>query len=175
MQESPWPERDGELEVFWAEGHSTQEIARRMHITKNSVVGRAHRLHLPPRPSPIIRSGLPSVRRQPARVTGPPLPVLASMAGGAPIARAVAAPVAAVPAPRAAALPLLRHEPVARRDGEPPCCWPIGDPRDKEDFRFCIAAALPGRPYCAGHCAIAFVTVRDRREDEVGFVPGAPR
>ena len=51
---SPWtPERDGELLGLWDEGHSTSEIGRRMGITKNAVIGRAHRLMLPARPSPI--------------------------------------------------------------------------------------------------------------------------
>ena len=43
------------LRRLWAEGHSTAEIGRRMGITKNAVVGKAHRLMLAPRPSPIRR------------------------------------------------------------------------------------------------------------------------
>ena len=51
---TPWtPERDDELLGLWDEGHSTSEIGRRMGITKNAVIGRAHRLRLPARPSPI--------------------------------------------------------------------------------------------------------------------------
>lgn len=42
------------LEELWAAGHSTPEIGRRMGISKNAVVGKAHRLGLPPHPSPII-------------------------------------------------------------------------------------------------------------------------
>ena len=45
------------LRSLWQEGLSTAEIGRRMSITKNAVVGKAHRLTLPPRPSP-IRKGL---------------------------------------------------------------------------------------------------------------------
>jgi hypothetical protein len=36
-----------QLRALWAEGHSTAEIGRRMGISKNAVVGKAHRLHLP--------------------------------------------------------------------------------------------------------------------------------
>ncbi|MCQ4161483.1 GcrA family cell cycle regulator, partial [Roseomonas sp. GC11] len=43
------------LRALWAEGHSTAEIGRRMGISKNAVVGKAHRLNLPARPSPIRR------------------------------------------------------------------------------------------------------------------------
>ncbi|QCE34421.1 GcrA cell cycle regulator [Acetobacteraceae bacterium] len=41
------------LRELWAEGHSTAEIGRRLGTTKNAVVGKAHRLKLPTRPSPI--------------------------------------------------------------------------------------------------------------------------
>jgi GcrA cell cycle regulator len=43
----------GQLAQLWKEGHSTAEIGRRLGITKNAVVGKAHRLSLEPRPSPV--------------------------------------------------------------------------------------------------------------------------
>lgn len=43
------------LRQFWAAGHSTAEIGRRLGVSKNAVVGKAHRLDLPARPSPIRR------------------------------------------------------------------------------------------------------------------------
>lgn len=48
-----------QLKELWGEGLSTAEIGRRLSITKNAVVGKAHRLGLPPRPSPIRRDGKP--------------------------------------------------------------------------------------------------------------------
>jgi GcrA cell cycle regulator len=42
-----------QLEAHWKAGFSTAEIGRKLGISKNAVVGKAHRLHLPPRPSPI--------------------------------------------------------------------------------------------------------------------------
>lgn len=41
------------LQKLWGEGHSTREIGVRMSISKNAVVGAAHRMGLPSRPSPI--------------------------------------------------------------------------------------------------------------------------
>lgn len=38
---------------LWDEGHSTSEIGRRMNVTKNVIVGVAHRNDFPPRPSPL--------------------------------------------------------------------------------------------------------------------------
>ena len=53
-----WTEESiSRLRSLWQDGLSTAEIGRRMQITKNAVVGKAHRLTLPPRPSP-IRKGL---------------------------------------------------------------------------------------------------------------------
>jgi GcrA cell cycle regulator len=58
------------LRKLWEEGVPTAEIGRRLGTTKNAVVGKAHRLNLPDRPSP-IRGGAKSERtRKPA--TPPP-------------------------------------------------------------------------------------------------------
>ncbi|HZF75163.1 MAG TPA: GcrA family cell cycle regulator [Acetobacteraceae bacterium] len=138
------------LRGLWAEGHSTAEIGRRMGISKNAVVGKAHRLNLPARPSPI--------RREPAE-------------GQARMPRSAAARPAARPAvPRPSPVPVMvaAAPTVVRRF--PPlsaaraCCWPIGEPGTKE-FRFCSAEATSGKPYCAQHASVAYVKTRDRRED----------
>ena len=44
-----------DLVHLWGAGSSTAEIGRRLGISKNAVVGKAHRLGLPQRPSPIKR------------------------------------------------------------------------------------------------------------------------
>ncbi len=41
------------------------------------------------------------------------------------------------------------------------CSWPVGDPGDAS-FHFCGEPAVAGKPYCARHCAIAYVKIRDR-------------
>ncbi len=52
-----WTEESiSRLRSLWQDGLSTAEIGRRMQITKNAVVGKAHRLTLPPRPSPIRKA-----------------------------------------------------------------------------------------------------------------------
>ncbi|MSP04658.1 MAG: GcrA cell cycle regulator [Acetobacteraceae bacterium] len=154
----------GRLRALWAEGHSTAEIGRRLGVTKNAVVGKAHRLDLPARPSPIRRDGNGGVPRQPAprRVAGPTLPPLSSTTlptvETAPPPRPVAARPTALPAvPRMRAMP----RPFARAVA---CCWPIGDP-GTAGFRFCDAQAMTGKPYCGDHAQLAYVKVRDRRED----------
>lgn len=66
------------LRTLWAKGHSTAEIGRRMGLSKNAIVGKAHRLNLPSRPSPITR-GDPKPRKIPARRRKPSLPPLQVM------------------------------------------------------------------------------------------------
>ena len=161
------------LRQLWQEGHSTAEIGRRMGITKNAVVGKAHRLVLSPRPSPIRRdtaAGHVARRSAPRRSTGPTLPALSSpnaeppASGPAPGAPALAASHA--PAPPPPRVPVqLRAVPKPRAEARvTTCCWPIGDP-GTASFRFCDDGAISGKPYCAQHAALAYVKVRDRRED----------
>ena len=151
------------LRGFWDEGHSTAEIGRRLGVTKNAVVGKAHRLNLVARPSPIRR---PTVEEKAARAAPPPRRVSGPTLIEAP-APAPAAPVSAPrPTPPARAVPVLRAVPPAPRPAArvSSCCWPIGEP-GTPSFRFCSDPALATKPYCAQHAAIAYVKVRDRRED----------
>jgi len=174
-----WTEETIErLRALWAEGLSTAEIGRRMGISKNAVVGKAHRLNLPPRPSPIRRDGPGSLARAPVprRVVGSTLPPLAAAAD--PVVHVVAAPVVApVPVPVMPRPVAVMREPVVVTKAAPlravsqprmgrssACCWPIGEPGTKS-FRFCDATASAGKPYCFEHSQIAYVKVRDRRED----------
>jgi len=62
-----WPaERIVALRALWAEGLSTAEIGTRLGVSKNTVIGKAHRLHLPARPSP-IRHPVPGMPPSPYR------------------------------------------------------------------------------------------------------------
>jgi GcrA cell cycle regulator len=151
----------GRLRALWAEGLSTAEIGRRMGVSKNAVVGKAHRLNLTARPSPIRRDGEKAPRRrQPRRAHGATLPALA----------AAMAPMPMVEPPprlaeRPAQPPVLRALPAPRPGARvTPCCWPIGEP-GKRSFRFCDVDAIAGKPYCQEHSALAYVKIRDRRED----------
>jgi GcrA cell cycle regulator len=54
--------------------------------------------------------------------------------------------------------------PIQTRRSAPSCCWPIGDPGTKT-FRFCDDTSVPGKPYCEEHVRLAYVKIRDRKED----------
>ena len=165
------------IRALWSEGHSTAEIGRRMGISKNAVVGKAHRLNLPARPSP-IRRGTGEKRVAPRsairRVTGPTLPALQSVPR---VQQSVPAyPVqdaAPQSEPRLPAHPPVQRAPVMLRSvpSQPrmsgrvsSCCWPLGEP-GTPSFSFCGDPTMPAKPYCEDHAALAYVKVRDRRED----------
>jgi GcrA cell cycle regulator len=172
------------LRDLWAQGLSTAEIGRRLNVSKNAIVGKAHRLDLDARPSPIRRDGpKPVAERPPAypRMAGPTLPPLASAGAGlvGPLPPATppsniqtlrAAPVIgprpAAPAPVAAPAPrpVAPSAPIQARRSAPSCCWPIGEPGTKT-FRFCDDTSVPGKPYCEEHAKLAYVRIRDRKED----------
>ena len=116
------PERIETLGRLWDEGLSTAEIGRRLGLSKNAVIGKAHRLALKPRPSPVKATAAP--RPEPERARPAPPPVLVGFAG-------------------------------------PSCSWPFGHPGEK-DFHFCGARAVPGKPYCAEHAALAYVRPKSR-------------
>ena len=94
------------LRSLWSEGHSTAEIGRRLGVSKNAVVGKAHRLDLPARPSPIRRDGC-SARAALPRAVPParpfrPSPAHAAVPGGGtcgplPGADATTGPASAAP------------------------------------------------------------------------------
>lgn len=135
-------ERVAELSRLWESGYSASAIGKMLGVTKNAVVGKAHRMRLESRPSPIRRDRRPRVRMR-RRV-----PLLTRSSDGQPSA----------PVPRPTRW-------ILRRDGKGPgCLWPHGDPGDP-DFHFCGATSVEGKPYCPDHCARAYIT-RQRAEDQ---------
>ncbi|MGC9270999.1 GcrA family cell cycle regulator [Acidiphilium sp.] len=152
------------LRTLWDEGLSTAEIGRRLSVSKNSVVGKAHRLELPARPSPIRRDGaVATLSREsaPRRVSGPTLPSMATASVALP--KIVARSLTPVSTPTRPSLVAAMAAPAHPTPRVPSCCWPIGEP-GTPSFRFCSDEALPNKPYCAAHAEIAYVRVRDRRE-----------
>jgi GcrA cell cycle regulator len=166
-QTATWPvERLTRLVELWLIGLSTREIGLALDCTKNAVVGKAHRLGLPNRASPIIRTGVkpPADRRPiaiPAAVTLAPLASTIAHPPGpfrlvAPVARKPApTPERGMPAPVRAAAPIPLPPAVFRKLPSRPCCWPFGEPRT-ESFRFCGGPGVPGRPYCVAHMRKAY-------------------
>ena len=49
-------ERLDELKKLWAEGLSISQIGEALGVSRNAIAGKAHRIQLPKRPSPISKS-----------------------------------------------------------------------------------------------------------------------
>jgi GcrA cell cycle regulator len=163
------------LERLWGLNYSTAAIGEHLQFTKNAIVGKAHRLDLAARPSPITRNPDSSYARRLATPRAAPrmtLPPLASVAAEIPIA-IPRSPTAAPRLSRAIRTPIIvgPAAPIERVTAAPKpygriveCCWPIGNPGTR-GFRFCEVPSVISRPYCEAHVQIAYVKIRDRRED----------
>ena len=141
---SGWTEhRIAELTRLWPTGLSAAGIGREIGMSKNAVIGKAHRIGLPKRPSPIKRHG----------VKGPGRVALPKARNEQSLGRRSAAPP-----------PAGREE---TEDEGPathvsPCQWLFGDGTFTDDDK-CGKPAVPGRPYCAVHCARAYVPIEKQR------------
>jgi GcrA cell cycle regulator len=154
-----WTEQRIEmLRRLWGQGQTASQIAVALGgVTRNAVIGKAHRLGLTGRPSPIKRdasgAAVPKRRPVPRRALAPqPKPMM-------PLQRAMPAQpqesgviASQPPAPREQP----RNYPPARaHGGTKSCSWPMGDPK-QPGFHFCGEPSEPGRPYCANHCHQAY-------------------
>ncbi len=155
-----------EIRKLWDEGLSTAEIGRRLKISKNAVVGKAHRLNLTARKSPIKTSP----QRQDCRPSPSRSPRLRAIMPARPFPQWVlAAPaIIAEPAFPACTAPGAAETLGAKPDRQflgrvGPCCWPIGDP-GTSNFRFCDVPFLPGKPYCEAHARLAYLRTPSRSE-----------
>ncbi|MEK9828830.1 MAG: GcrA family cell cycle regulator [Rhodospirillales bacterium] len=146
------PERIKELEKLWAEGLSTAEIGRRLGVSKNAVVGKAHRLSLPGRQSPIDRK-----RRTPARRVTPRAKPASTANKTASSTAQKSTESVKTPPPPPPRRKTYNHK-------GPSCQWPFGDPK-LPGFHFCGAPSEPGKPYCPQHCAIAYNRVSVSQAD----------
>lgn len=165
-------ERIAQLKAGWEGGMTASQIAEQLGegVTRNAVIGKAHRLGLEARPSPV--KGGDDVAEVTA-ATPPPVAAVAALAAfPAPPAAAVARPAAKKPARagKAAKTTLLDLN-------EKICKWPIGHPSDA-DFHFCGKASQAGFPYCTEHCLVAYqaqLPRRDRDRRPPPQMPGMPR
>ena len=130
-----------ELKRLWDKGLTTGEIGKALGVSKNAVVGKAHRLGLNSRPSPIRRGD------EEAENTADTVKK-----------KKAAKSDSAKKNPEQEKKKLFTVNDLTSSS----CRWPIGDPKD-EDFHFCGKEALPDKPYCAEHAAIAYVSAKTLR------------
>ncbi len=154
-------ERIATLKKMWKEGKSAAEIAKTLGkgVTRNAVIGKAHRMGLSGRPSPIKKSATPKKEVAPKKTAAKPTR-----------SKKTAAPAAAPTNKSSAPAKEVEDIKIFEKDVVPPgggvalldltermCKWPIGDPRE-DDFTFCGLPIRPGTPYCPEHAAMAYQT-----------------
>lgn len=158
-----WPEEVMEqLILLWDEKHSTAEIGRRLGKSKNSVVGKVHRLHLDSRPSPIRNPKPPRIHRAPP-ITLPIFRYCAQCGGtlGADQKRfcsagceALSQLAAIAETPRTPKPPKPARERHGFRLGSGECQWMHGNGRP---WRACGDAVVLGKSWCPEHYERVFV------------------
>ncbi len=130
------------LRQLWAQGMTANEIAKKLGVTKNAIVGKVHRLCLTARPSPIKPKDM-----IPEALPEEPVEVVEK----------VAEPVTEKPAETSKEKPAGASTNVTLVDLDSHTCrWPIGDPRD-DDFCFCGKKVRSGQTYCDEHSVQAYV------------------
>ena len=155
-----------QLKQMWAQGLTTGEIGKRLGVSKNSIVGKVHRLGLSGRPSPIKKkdegkekAAAPAKSAQTA--SKPAQKVKPAAAPAIAAKEDKAAPQHEIKKPQVCGVP---QSPRPHREGKASltdldnhtCRWPIGDPKD-ENFHFCGRKVKLGQTYCEEHANIAYV------------------
>ena len=131
-------------------GMTARQTAEKLGTSRNTVLGKAYRLHLrwknvDPRTTYKNRP-----ENRPATINAGPKRKKATTA------EEFASPVefvslAAAFEPRGDALvPIWDLAPES-------CRWPFGDPKDPETFRYCGEVRAGERPYCATHVRLAYI------------------
>ena len=131
------------LRDLWDQGLPTAQIGKLLGFTKNAVVGKAHRIGLERRPSPIRRTAVKPDRK---KARSPIMPKLNFEASEE----------------------VNNEKPLTKNNFQPNvknlfantvkrgCEWPVGHP-DEVDFHFCGKERFEDKPYCLKHCAVAYV------------------
>ena len=139
------PERVEQLKILTDAGLSCAQVARRLGVSRNAVIGKLNRLGLsrgrPPaaaRPA-TAQSAAPRLRRPGIMAQRQ---ILRAVYAEAP---PPAQDVTIAGAERCSLLDLAKGK----------CRWPISDP-GAADFAFCGNAAVHGLPYCTGHARLAY-------------------
>lgn len=136
------------LRKLWGEGHTAAEIAKKLGgVTRNAVIGKAHRMKLSNRVSPIQQNKKPANKNVARKVSAPAKDkVVAKVLPK--VAANTSEPIAKAPAKDGKLYSLMELKPRQ-------CRWPSGDPQE-DNFGFCGDHAMPGLPYCEEHAKMAY-------------------
>ena len=138
-----WTEQMVEdLRKMWKEGLTTGEIGKRLGVSKNSIVGKVHRLGLSSKAEKIT-SDESNKKAEAVKESKKEEHFISTK---------------------------IESKPQVRKDGKVmltsldnhTCRWPIGDPKD-ENFHFCGKKVRLGQTYCEEHAALAYVKPNNKK------------
>ena len=140
------------LKELWDQGLPTAQIGKLLGFTKNAVVGKAHRIGLERRPSPIRRTAIKPDRKKARSPIVPKLnfEVTKEEPKDAPKQQTFQ--------------PAVKN--LFTGQTKRGCEWPEGHP-DESDFQFCGKDRFEDKPYCIDHCAIAYVIPEKEEEKQI--------
>src|SRR5215211_4558631 len=167
-------ERIERLKAMWTDGSTASQIADELGgVSRNAVIGKAHRLGLQSRPSPVkpneAEAAAPAAEKAQAARKAPPQPQLRSIGPGGFVRQGPSDQQAPIPpAPPRRLVPAKPSPEIADKTSlldlnEKICKWPMGHPGEP-DFHFCGNPSNPGFPYCVEHCGVAYQAQLPRRD-----------
>jgi GcrA cell cycle regulator len=149
----PWDESNvSRLKELWDQGLPTAQIGKLLGFTKNAVVGKAHRIGLERRPSPIRRTAVKPDRK---KARSPIVPKLNF--------ESLKEEPKESPKQQQSFQPSVKN--LFTNQTKRACEWPDGHP-DESDFKFCGKDRFEDKPYCIDHCAVAYVIPEKEEEKQ---------
>ena len=139
-----WNEENvARLKELWDQGLPTAQIGKLLNFTKNAVVGKAHRIGLERRPSPIRRTAVKPDRK---KARSPIMPILNFESQNMETLQTPSIPQNFQPSVKN----------IFSSTSKRGCEWPEGHPEEME-FHFCNKERFEDKPYCIDHCAVAYI------------------
>ncbi len=139
------------LRDLWDQGLPTAQIGKLLGFTKNAVVGKAHRIGLERRPSPIRRTAIKPDRKKARSPVTPKLNFENKSIEQKEVGTS-----------------MKIYNPNVKNlfstNIKRGCEWPEGHP-DEPEFHFCGKERFDDKPYCLDHCAVAYV-IPEKEEDK---------
>ena len=147
----PWDENNvTKLRELWDQGLPTAQIGKLLGFTKNAVVGKAHRIGLERRPSPIRRTAVKPDRKKARSPVMPKLNFENKVEKNN------------LQNEHSNFQPVVKN--LFNQSVKRGCEWPKGHP-DEVDFQFCGKDRFEDKPYCLDHCAVAYVVPEKEEND----------
>ena len=151
-----WTEdKVSQLRELWDQGLPTSQIGTILGFTKNAVVGKAHRIGLERRPSPIKRSVMKPNRKEARAPLMPKLNIDNKVENNFDNTLSGSDRNAKY---------LGKNSIISRKSIG--CEWPIGEPNEP-NFHYCGSKKLEGKSYCLEHCSKAYILPEKTKSEEV--------